>query len=44
MKHPHPRLARLRAAVHSRAARTVLATGALALAISALPKIGRAHV
>lgn len=37
MKHPHPRLARLRAAVHSRAARTVLATGVLALAISALP-------
>ena len=33
MKHPHPRLARLRAAVHSRAARTVLATGVLALAI-----------
>ena len=39
MKHPHPRLARLRAAVHSRAARTVLATGALALAISALPML-----
>ena len=39
MKHPHPRLARLRAAVHSRAVRTVLATGALALAISALPML-----
>lgn len=39
MKHPHPRLARLRAAVHSRAARTVLATGVLALAISALPML-----
>ena len=30
---------RLRAAVHSRAVRTVLATGALALAISALPML-----
>ena len=39
MKHPHPRLARLRAAVHSRAVRTVLATGVLALAISALPML-----
>ena len=39
MKHSHSHFARLRAGWQSRAVRTVVATGALALVISALPML-----
>ena len=41
MKHSHSHFARLRAGWQSRAVRTVVATGALALVISALPMLAR---